>query len=111
LDFFGSIFDFGSKLWIDPHRTFVQRLRGQYLKLCGLTRHGGDEFTVILPDTDAAGAKNLAHRVASRLANDGGDPLVSFSYVVGAYPHDGNTLDQLLAVANSDLYQMKKSKP
>jgi GGDEF domain-containing protein len=55
--------------------------------------------------------KTSPHRVASRLANDGGDPLVSFSYGVGAYPHDGNTLHQLLAVADSDLYQMKKSKP
>ena len=38
------------------------------------TRHGGDEFTVILPDTNAEGAGNLARRVANRLANDDEDP-------------------------------------
>jgi hypothetical protein len=29
---------------------------------------------------------------------------------VGAYPHDGNTLHQVLAVADKDLYKMKKSR-
>jgi len=75
------------------------------------TRHGGDEFTVILPDTNAEGARNLARRVATRLANDDGDPPVSCSYGVGVYPHDGKTLHQILAVADSVLYKMKKSRP
>jgi diguanylate cyclase (GGDEF)-like protein/PAS domain S-box-containing protein len=73
-------------------------------------RHGGDEFAVILPDTNAEGGRSLAFRMASRLANDGEDPPVSFSYGVGAYPHDGRTLDQLLAVADRPLYEMKESK-
>jgi two-component system, cell cycle response regulator len=75
------------------------------------TRHGGDEFTVILPDTNGEGARNLAHRLATRLANDGGDPPVSFSYGVGVYPQDGKTLHQLLAVSDRLLYKMKKSEP
>jgi len=72
-------------------------------------RHGGDEFAVILPDTNADGARNLARRVAGRLANDVDHPL-SFSYGVGVYPHDGQTLHQLLSVADGPLYEMKKSK-
>lgn len=73
-------------------------------------RHGGDEFAVILPDTKAEGAQSLARRIASRLAKDREDPPVSFSYGVGAYPHDGKTLNQLLEVADLPLYEMKKSK-
>jgi diguanylate cyclase (GGDEF)-like protein/PAS domain S-box-containing protein len=75
------------------------------------TRHGGDEFAVVLPDTNAEGARNLAQRVAVGLANDHGEPPVSFSYGVGVYPHDGKTLHQILAVADSVLYKMKKSRP
>ena len=74
------------------------------------TRHGGDEFTVILPDTNAEGAGNLARRVANRLANDNEDPTVSASYGVGVYPDDGKTLQQILVVADTALYKMKKSK-
>jgi diguanylate cyclase (GGDEF)-like protein len=74
------------------------------------TRHGGDEFAVILPDTNTEGAHNLASRAASRLASEGEGRSVSFSYGVGVLPDDGKTLHQLLAVADHFLYEMKKSK-
>ena len=74
------------------------------------TRHGGDEFAVILPETNAEGAVNLAQRLTSRLSNDIEIPPVSFSYGVGVYPHDGKTLQQLIDVADRLLYEMKKSK-
>ena len=73
-------------------------------------RHGGDEFAVILPDTSADGARNLARRIALRLARDGGDPPLSFSYGVAVYPDNGKTLHELLAFADLPLYEMKKSK-
>jgi diguanylate cyclase (GGDEF)-like protein/PAS domain S-box-containing protein len=73
-------------------------------------RHGGDEFAVILPDTDAEGGRNLARRIASRLAKDGGDPPLSFSYGAAVYPDNGKTLHELLALADLPLYEMKKSK-
>lgn len=73
------------------------------------TRYGGDEFAVILPETNAEGAGNLAQRLASRLTNDSEVPAISFSYGVGVYPHDGKTLQQLIEVADRLLYEMKKS--
>jgi len=72
-------------------------------------RHGGDEFSVILPGTTAESARNLACRVATRLGNDGEDPPLSFSYGLAVYPDDGATLQQLLAFADVPLYEMKKS--
>jgi len=73
-------------------------------------RYGGDEFVVILPDTDAEGAQNLAVRLAGRLASDREDPPITFSYGIGVCPLDGTTLDQLLAFADCALYAMKKPR-
>lgn len=73
-------------------------------------RHGGDEFAVILPEANAEGAKELATRLAGRLANEKDNPPVSFSYGVGVYLQDGTTLNQRLGAADSALYAMKKSR-
>ncbi len=73
-------------------------------------RQGGDEFAVILPGTNAEGARSFARRAASRLAADGEDPPLSFSYGVAVYPEDGSTLHQLLESADRPLYEMKRSK-
>jgi diguanylate cyclase (GGDEF)-like protein/PAS domain S-box-containing protein len=70
-------------------------------------RHGGDEFAIILPETDAAGARSLARRVAERLTNDGEEPRLSFSFGVAVCPLDGKTIDDLLGVADRALYAMK----
>ena len=72
-------------------------------------RHGGDEFAVILPDTKAEGARSFVRRVTRRLASDGEDPPLSFSYGVAVYPEDGSTLHQLLESADRPLYEMKRS--
>lgn len=72
-------------------------------------RFGGDEFAMILPDTDAEGAENLAHRLRSRLANENEKPAISFSHGVAVYARD-ESFDQFLAVADRALYGVKKAR-
>lgn len=72
-------------------------------------RHGGDEFTVILPDTDVNGARNLAHRVSEMLSNDVEQPPISFSFGVASCPQDGWSFEQVLGQADRALYEMKRS--
>jgi diguanylate cyclase (GGDEF)-like protein len=74
-------------------------------------RHGGDEFTVVLPGSNAESARSLARRISNRLSNDGEDPPLTFSYGLAAYPDEGKSLDELIAVADGALYEMKQTWP
>jgi diguanylate cyclase (GGDEF)-like protein/PAS domain S-box-containing protein len=70
-------------------------------------RYGGDEFAVILPETTAAAAALVASRIRNRLATDSEQPEISVSIGVAVYPRDGETLEDLLRVADGDLYKTK----
>jgi len=70
-------------------------------------RFGGDEFAVVLPETDDAAAWHVARRVAERVARDGEKPPLSVSVGVAVYPRDGDSLETLLSAADRSLYDSK----
>jgi diguanylate cyclase (GGDEF)-like protein/PAS domain S-box-containing protein len=70
-------------------------------------RFGGDEFALVLPETEAEAAKSVADRIRHNFANDGGDPKLSVSTGMAGYPKDGETIECLLAAADVSLYAMK----
>jgi diguanylate cyclase (GGDEF)-like protein len=74
-------------------------------------RFGGDEFVVVLPETEETGARLVAQRVSDRLAADGDRPLLSISAGVAVYPRDGGTPATLLSLADRALYEAKANKP
>jgi len=75
-------------------------------------RLGGEEFAVLLPETDVIGAEGLAERLRSELAalevrGPGAEPLhVTASFGVALYP-DAGSGDELLTLADSALYAAK----
>jgi diguanylate cyclase (GGDEF)-like protein/PAS domain S-box-containing protein len=73
-------------------------------------RYGGDEFAVVLPETDEAAAKQVAQRICDSIANDGMEPALSVSIGVAVYPHDGESIETLLRTADVAMYSMKASK-
>jgi diguanylate cyclase (GGDEF)-like protein len=73
-------------------------------------RYGGDEFAVLLVETDQAAAVQVARRIMDRLANDNESPRLSVSAGIAVYPRDGDRVENLLAVADRDLYRSKLRK-
>lgn len=74
-------------------------------------RYGGDEFAVVLIDSDQEMAQHVAERIETFLRGDGGDPPITVSIGIAVYPKDGRTAQDLLEVADRRLYQRKKSDP
>ncbi|MFZ0820664.1 MAG: GGDEF domain-containing protein [Candidatus Acidiferrales bacterium] len=75
-------------------------------------RYGGDEFALVLPETDKAAAFRVAARIRARLKEDPTEPRLSVSIGVAAFPKSGVTVEQLLDAADKALYEMKaRTKP
>jgi diguanylate cyclase (GGDEF)-like protein len=73
-------------------------------------RYGGDEFVVVLSDTDYPGAQLVVERTHERLAEDRDVPTLSVSAGVAVYPADGHTPTTLLSAADRALYAHKSEK-
>jgi len=77
-------------------------------------RYGGDEFVVLLPETDPTGAFVLAEKIrlgvrAMPIELPLGGPRPSLSVGVVAYPGDGRTVDELMISADGAMYASKRA--
>ena len=77
-------------------------------------RYGGDEFVVLLPETDPAGAYVLADKIrqgVADLAIETPTDRIRTSLSVGTvrYPEDGQTADDLIISADQAMYLSKRA--
>ena len=72
-------------------------------------RQGGDEFSVIAPETDRAQAEGLAARVESAISEiSSGSVEISASVGCAVFPHDGKEPGELLDSADTALLARKR---
>jgi diguanylate cyclase (GGDEF)-like protein len=76
-------------------------------------RYGGDEFVVLLPETDAAGGYVVAEKLRRDIAAltlHAASRNVRSSISVGlvVYPDDGSTIEQLVSAADVAMYEAKR---
>jgi diguanylate cyclase (GGDEF)-like protein len=71
---------------------------------------GGEEFAIILPDTDAATSYVIAERCRSSVrADEYGGPVLTMSAGVATYPTHATEADGLLRAADTALYAAKSA--
>jgi diguanylate cyclase (GGDEF)-like protein len=73
-------------------------------------RYGGDEFALVLPETDEPEALRVAQRACAQLAADAEQPPLSASVGVAVFPRDGDSVERLIGTADRALYAMKQSR-
>ena len=111
------------KMINDRHGHFfgdrVLRGVGEVIRASGrridtAARYGGDEFVVLLPETDPTGAYVLAEKIrlgVSDLSVDVSGKVLQPSVSIGvvSYPDDGTTSDELMITADSSMYHSKRA--
>jgi diguanylate cyclase (GGDEF)-like protein len=89
-------------------RFFVSHLREH--DIC--CRVGGDEFTIILPETDGVGARELRARLLLLLAEANKKLSIALGLSIGVatWPSDGDDVDALLNAADFDMFRVKTTR-
>lgn len=105
---------FGHQIGDDVLRLVAAALQSRLRGTDIAGRYGGDEFLVILPQSDEPGARLLMQRVSARLREEGVAGLsgtgVQISFGVAVYPRDGTTKSELIAAADHAMYEEKRRR-
>lgn len=111
LDFFKEINDtHGHGTGDEVLMELAQLLRRETRQSDVICRFGGDEFLILLTETNLNEARKMTRRILGaieRCSFSGGEPL-SVSGGIAVYPQDGADLDSLLEQADRCLYTAKE---
>ena len=118
LDHFKEINDRFGHTAGDRVLALVAGALGAHLRKTDIAaRYGGDEFAVILPETDLSSAAVIAERIAEGISNVrldiGGESVISFTASVGyaACTHDAPGRGDILNTADRLMYDSKRRGP
>ena len=115
LDGFKSINDtwghlFGDQVLFELAQFMSANLRATDF----LARYGGDELTMILPESDTASAAHVGDKLHKQLADfsitqpDGNRRHLGVSGGIAVYPRHGRTASDILRAADEALYRAKR---
>jgi diguanylate cyclase (GGDEF)-like protein len=97
-------------------RQFAKTVTGAMRETNLVARFGGEEFLVLLPDTNAKACMLVAERLRKAVARmvvpeEADKPLqqTTVSLGVAVYPDHGQTLEEILQAADRALYESKRA--
>ncbi|MEJ6004557.1 EAL domain-containing protein [Paucibacter sp. AS339] len=113
LDHFKNVNDsLGHRFGDELLKGLAQRLKAAVREQDTVSRLGGDEFILVLPSTDAAGASNVATKVMDLAAQpfqiEQNEITVTPSVGVAMYPNDGEDFESLCRSADTAMYRAKQ---
>jgi two-component system cell cycle response regulator len=116
IDYFKSINDsYGHDAGDDVLREFATRVRKSIRGIDLACRHGGEEFVIVMPETDMAVAGVVAERIRRRIASEpfaiqkgSGAIDVTISIGIAALQFADDTADAILKRADQALYRAKR---
>jgi diguanylate cyclase (GGDEF)-like protein len=93
-------------------RGVADIIRSRIRKIDVAARYGGDEFVILLPETDPTGGWVFAEKIRQMVAEQGTpglEPSPTISTGVVSYPADGRTADALVISADRAMYTSKRA--
>jgi diguanylate cyclase (GGDEF)-like protein len=92
-------------------REFAKRLQEQLRGVDLISRWGGDEFAVLLPETSLSEGRRVSERIKNACLSFSFLPLApgnpTFSVGTAGFPEHGTSFTQLYDIADKALYQAK----
>ncbi len=115
IDYFKSVNDtHGHDVGDEVLKEFADRLARNVRGIDLACRYGGEEFIVVMPDTDVAFAYSVAERLRREVADKGfrtgGDKTLEITTSIGVTSLNGpnDTIENLLKRADQALYRAKR---
>jgi diguanylate cyclase (GGDEF)-like protein len=116
IDFFKKFNDtFGHQSGDAVLRQVAQTLKKNVRATDIVCRYGGEEMSIILPNTDLSEAISTAQKICERVAgqkyklSNGKDANVTISLGVATYPKDGEEAETIISNADKRLYEAKNN--
>ncbi len=113
IDYFKKINDtYGHQTGDIVVRQLAESLKGSVRECDSVGRYGGEEFLIVLPNSNIHSGVAMAERIRHNTGNlqiyvEGNSISVTISIGVAGYPHDGGDMESIIRNADNALYKAK----